>query len=124
MTDVSSWMIRVTIDFLAKSMFHVDFDTLHHHSVENGTSEKRDGVSSDGHRLVKQLAIAVREYTLNQTLNPLRKYMFWNKEVSDAYQAAKEVESIGLKVLNKYREEHSAEDLKSDNTIIAHLLTR
>lgn len=123
--DLASWMVRLTMDFLARSMFHTDFGTLHYHSVENGTSKAAENdILSDGHRLILQLGVAVKEFAMMQGMIPFRKYMFWNKEVQDGLKAAKELQTIGQKVLDKYRAEHSAEELIEDKTIIAHLLRR
>ena len=123
--DISSWMIRLTIDFLTKTMFDVDFGTLHNQSVKNGTNiQIVEETFTDGQGYVELLGMVVKEVTLNQSLNPLRKYMFWNKEVIAAHEGAKEIESIGLKVLEKYRREHSVEALEKDKSIIANLLRR
>ena len=123
--DLSSWMVRLTIDFLAKTMFDVDFGTLNRYGMKNGTGKESLGSTfSDGQEYVELLSTVIKEVTLNQGLNPLRKYMFWNKEVIAATEGAREIQSIGLKVLNKYRREHTDDDLKVDKSIIAHLLRR
>ena len=123
--DLSSWMVRLTIDFLAKTMFDVDFGTLNLYSMKNGTSQESfESNFPDGQGYVELLMMVTKEITLNQSLNPTRKYMFWNKEVIAANKGAQEIQSIGLKVLNKYRQEHSAKDLEEDKSIIAHLLRR
>ena len=123
--DLASWMVRLTMDFLAQSMFHVDFGTLHFHSVQNGTSTATEASTvSDGHRLILQLGVAVKEYAMMQAMIPFRKYMFWHKEVSDGLKAAKEVQCIGQKILDNYRADHSQLDLEEDKSIIAHLLRR
>ena len=123
--DLSSWMVRLTIDFLAKTMFDVDFGTLSRYNMRNGCGNHRsESTFSDGQEYVELLSTVIKEVTLNQGLNPLRKYMFWSKEVIAASEGAREIQSIGLKVLDKYRREHSAEDLKVDKSIIAHLLRR
>ena len=123
--DLSSWMVRLTIDFLAKTMFDVDFGTLNLYSMKNGTcQESFETDFPDGRGYVELLSMVTKEITLNQSLNPMRKYMFWNKEVIAARKGAKEIQSIGLKVLDKYRLEHSAKDLEEDKSIIAHLLRR
>ena len=123
--DLASWMVRLTMDFLARSMFHVDFGTLHYHSVLNGTREATEAATvSDGHRLILQLGVAVKEYAMMQAMIPFRKYMFWNKEVAEGLKAAKEVQCIGQKILDNYRADHSKSDLEEDKSIIAHLLRR
>lgn len=123
--DIASWMVRLTMDFLARSMFHNDFGTMHYHSVMNGTSDALESdMDSDGHRLMLQLGVAIKEFTMMQAMIPFRKYMFWREEVKEGLKAAKEIESIGQKILNKYRSEHSAEQLSDDKTIIGHLLRR
>jgi lactate dehydrogenase-like 2-hydroxyacid dehydrogenase len=113
------------MDFLARSMFHADFGSLQKHSVEMGLIPGDDrAIESDGCRLILQLCVAVKEYAMMQAMIPFRKYMFWNEEVRAGLRAAKELQSIGQKVLDKYRAEHSEEELKDDKTIIAHLLRR
>jgi hypothetical protein len=82
--NIVAWMVALTIDFLAKSMFNCDFGTLHHHAVQNGTAVKVPGEESEGYELVTKLNNVIRECTLLQALNPFRKYQFWNKEVSIA----------------------------------------
>jgi cytochrome P450 len=123
--DLASWMVCLTMDFLARSMFHADFGSLRKHSVEMGLIQGDDkAVESDGCRLILQLSVAVKEYAMMQAMIPFRKYMFWNDEVRAGLRAAKELQSIGQKVLDNYRAEHSEEELKDDKTIIAHLLRR
>lgn len=124
-TDLASWMVRLTMDFLAKSMFHADFGSLQSHSINMGLIAG-DGKTceSDGCRLILQLGVAVKEHAMMQAMIPFRKYMFWNKEVRAGREASKELQSIGQKVLDKYRADHSEEELKDEKTIIAHLLRR
>jgi hypothetical protein len=118
-------MVALTIDFLAKSMFNCNFGTLHHHAVQNGTAVKVPGEpESEGYELVTKLNNVIRETTLNQTLNPLRKYQFWNKEVRSANKDALDVENISQRVLDKYRREHTAEETEKDSSIIGHLVKR
>ena len=131
--DLPKWMIRLTVDFLAASMFDTDFHTLQSHSRENldfSNSEEYEmtDVESDGQLFVKSLDIVARECMMRAPLQPWRKYLFWDKqvmkEVADADQAAAAIEGIGERVLAGYRAKHTEEDLKENTSILAHLIRR
>jgi cytochrome P450 len=120
--NIVVWMVALTIDFLGKSMVNCEFGTLHHHAVQNGTAVKVPGEESVGYELVTKLNNVIREFMLLQTLNPFRKYQFWNKEVSIAKANTVDVQSISQKILDKYRREHTVEQTETDNSIIGHLV--
>jgi len=116
--NIVVWMVALTMDFLAKSMFNCEFNTLHHHAVQNETAVK----GSEGYEFVTKVDNVIRETMLRQTLNPFRKYQFWNKEISIAKTHAVDVQNISQRVLDKYRREHTAEQTEIDSSIIGHLV--
>ena len=131
--DLPKWMIRLTVDVLAASMFDTDFHTLQSHSRENldfSNSDDREmtDVESDGQLFIQSLDIVARESMMRAPLQPWRKYLFWDKqvmkEVADADQAAAAIEGIGRRVLEGYRAKHTEEDLKENTSILAHLIRR
>ena len=139
--DLPAWMIRVTIDVLATSMFRTDYHTLKSHSLERGIINE-NGIQSDltdptanstaaetdGQRFVRGIPIMLREYILRGALQPFRKYKFWDKEImkdiTDADAAAQAVHDISKRVLEQYREKHTKEELEDDKSILAHLIRR
>ena len=135
--DLPDWMIRVTIDVLATSMFRTDYHTLKIRSLERGITDgsiiSSDSTGSsyaetDGERFVRNVLIMSREYVMRGALQPFRKYRFWDKqimkEVADADEAADAVYRISKKVLEEYRIRHTEEELENDKSILAHLIRR
>ena len=132
--DLSSWMIRITIDFLSTSMFDTDFHTLEKLSSENGLIDDADDNSSstetesDGQVFIRNVRIVAREFVMKGALAPMRKYKFWDKQimhdVKEADLACRAIAKISEKVLNNYRNKYTKEELETDKSILAHLIRR
>ena len=135
--DLPEWMIRVTIDVLATSMFRTDYHTLKIHSLGRGIidvdkslgdSSKATPSETDGERFVRSVPIMSREYIMRGALQPFRKYKFWDKqimkEIAEADEAALAVYHISKNVLQEYRQRHTKEELEGDKSILAHLIRR
>lgn len=131
--DLPKWMIRLTVDVLAASMFDTDFHTLKSHCRENLDSSNLDkremtNVESDGELFIQSLDIVARECMMRAPLQPWRKYLFWNKqvmkEIADAERAVEAIEGIGQRVLEGYRAKHTEADLMENTSILAHLIRR
>lgn len=78
--------------------------------------------SSEGHALIDEYEIGLREYALKQMINPVRFLAFWDKDVRRAKSAARAIDTFQQGVLNKYREKDHASDIEEDNSILGHLL--
>lgn len=54
--------------------------------------------------------------------------MFWDKqvmkEIAEAYEGVAAVNDIGKRVLERYRAQHTEEEMLNDTSIIAHLIRR
>ena len=130
--DLPEWMIRVTIDVLAASMFRADYGTLQSHSLTRGITDITDvtipAKESDGQVFVSSVICMSKEYIMQQALRPWRKYKFWDKEVMrevrEADKAALTVRDISKKVLDSYRLKYTKEELEADKSILAHLIRR
>lgn len=46
------------------------------------------------------------------------------REIAEADDAARAVESMGKRVLEEYRRKHTEEELREDKSILAHLIRR
>jgi len=118
--DLSSWGVRLTLDFIAVSMFAVDFHCLDAHADD---SQRLPASASDGQQFLSNLDTVLKEYTMRQPFNPLRKYTYlWNKEVREADRAARSLERLGQKLLDNYRATHTEEQLKADQSVLAYLI--
>jgi cytochrome P450 len=127
--DLGEWMIRVTIDVLAASMFHTDFGTLQSHYLNKGVSTNPDKeVESEGQLFVRSIGIMCKEFMMRSPLKPWRRFLFWDKkvmkEIADAHIAANAVADIGKRLLEEYRAKHTKEELQDDKSILAHLIRR
>lgn len=63
-----------------------------------------------------------REFGLKQALNPIRKYVFWSKEINEAKEASKRLMSYQQEILNHYRTTHSEAETKTDFSILGHVI--
>lgn len=131
--DLPEWMVRVTIDVLAASMFRTDFRTLQSHSLKTGVSvspnsSSASDVESDGQLFVRCVGIMSKEFMMRSPLQPWRKFLIWDKkvmkEIADAEIAATAVVDIGKRLLEGYRVEHTKEELEEDKSILGHLIRR
>ena len=129
--DLAAWGVRLTLDFIATSMFDVDFHCLDARAAAvTGTNTTAsasaaalpEGTVSDGQLFLSELELVLKEYTMRQPLNPFRRYQFWNKEVREAARAARSLERLGQKLLDTYRATHTEEQLKADQTVLAYLI--
>lgn len=112
--DFSHWMQRLTIGFIATTMFDQDFSCL---------SDEQDAMSK-GNIYMTQIPIALKEYVVKQNYNFFRRFMFWSKEYKDASRAVSLVAKTGQSILDDYRVKHSEEETESDTSIIGHLMRR
>ena len=51
-----------------------------------------------------------------------RRLMFWRKEYKAAKEGAAQIAKVGQRILDRYRETHSAEEIELDSSIIGHLV--
>lgn len=77
--------------------------------------------SSEGHALIDEYEIALKEYALKQMINPIRFLMFWNKDVRRAKSAARAIDTFQQGVLNDYRKKNIKSEIE-DNSILGHLI--
>jgi hypothetical protein len=71
--DLRKVMLCLVLDALTISMFDTNF-----HALKEG---------SKGQMLIEEVDIGLTEFVGKQRFNPLRRYIFWNKEVKRAYHA-------------------------------------
>ena len=71
---------------------------------------------------MKEINIALKEYSLNQLFNPFRFLMFWNAEVKRAKAATIILEDSQRKILSDYRLKKSPEEISKDPSILGHLV--
>jgi cytochrome P450 len=109
--DISSWMLRLTVDFLTASMFDMDFKTMESERIED----------SLGLQFLEYVPIVFKEIGLRRIFNPLRKYWFWDKQVVEANNAIEKIFQIGQTVLDNYRATHTAEEIENDASILGRL---
>ena len=109
--DLHSLMLRFTFDFSTVAMFGMCFDAL-------GDSK------TDGNKFLHEVEIVTKEYFQKQFHNPLRKFFFWNKDVQRGLKAREYVELFQKRILDDYRASISADELKTDPSLIAQLLRR
>jgi Cytochrome P450 len=129
LVDLGEWMIRLTIDVLAASMFRTDFGTLQSHYLNKGVSGNPDkGAESEGQLFVRSIGIMSKEFMMRSPLKPWRRFLFWDKkvmkEIADAHIAADAVADIGKRLLAEYRNKYTKEELQDDKSILAHLIRR
>ena len=109
--DLQSLMSRFIFDFNAVALFGMCFDAL-------GDSE------TDGNKLLRAIDANTKEFLHKQYYNPLRKYFFWDKEVQNAVNARKYIEIFQNRILDDYRASISAEELKTDPSLLGQLVRR
>ena len=109
--DLQSLMVRFIFDFNAVALFGMCFDAL-------GDSE------TDGNKLLRAIDANTKEFLHKQYYNPLRKYFFWDKEVQNAVNARKYIEIFQKRILDDYRASISAEELKTDPSLLGQLVRR
>ena len=102
--------IDLILDFLMTSMFETDLRTIHD--------------ESEGKLFEHKCSAMMKEFGMKQPLNPLRRYMFWDKEVQQAKQYRDEVYSFLFSLIQKYRETHTPEETASDTSIMGALMRR
>jgi cytochrome P450 len=106
--DAAKTFARLLLDMLCTAMFDVDYHTL---EDENGEGRKlMDDFHTTGKEMSKQLA------------NPLRNWMFWNKEQRAAKAASARIYQSSKKLLDNYRIKNTPEEIENGVSIMAHLL--
>ena len=109
--DIQSLIFRFAFDFSTIALFGMCFDAL-------GDSE------TDGNKFLDEVEVNLKEYFHKQFYNPLRKYFFWNKEVQRGLKAREYVEFFQKRILDDYRTSMSAEELKTDPSLLGQLIRR
>ena len=89
-------------------MYGIDYDSM-----------SSQGIARD---ILTALDIITRERAVKQFFNPLRYYMFWDKDVREATVACKFIEKTQLDILNHYRTTHTQEQIEKDQGILAHII--
>lgn len=69
---------------------------------------------------IHEMEIILQE--ARKCIMPGRRFMFWNAEVRRADVAKKRIRALALNILNRYRDEHTAEEIKTSSSIVAHIL--
>ena len=109
--DLQRLITRFIFDFSTIALFGMCFNAL-------------DESETDGNKLLCAIDITMREYLHRQLHNPLRKYFLWDKEVRKAFKARKFIETFLNRMVNDYRASMSAEDLKTESSLLAQLVRR
>ena len=102
--------IDLTLDFLMTSMFDTDLRTIHD--------------ESEGKIFEHKCNALMKEYGMKQPLNPLRRFMFWDKEVQQAKKYRDEVYKFLFSMIQRYRETHTPEETANDTSIFGGLMRR
>lgn len=119
--DITYLMIHFTIDFLTLSMFGECFHT----SQDYDKSSESGSVSlSEGKTFLDELTIATKEYLKNQMGDPFRQYYFWDRDLRRAQVAKKFLYDFSFKLLQKYRDTHTPEEIEKDSSIMSNLIKR
>ena len=106
---VSETMVRLTVDIIGSTGFG-GFQM----KALMGTDE-----SSEGREFMRNLELALLEYTSKQALNPLRSFAIWNQEVANAKVASKRLVQFAQRILDAYR---SSDKFKRDkDSLICYL---
>lgn len=108
--DITSWMVKLTLDFITTSMFGINYETM------KGGSE--------GEEFLNELSIMLKEYTLKQSFNPFRFLMFWEPEVQRAKKSLVYLKRFTTKLLEDYKSNHTNEEISADKSILGHLIRR
>lgn len=106
--DLDLLGVDLTMDLLTSTMFDVD-----HGAIFEG---------SEGKLLQHRLNVMLKEYAMRQFFNPLRRFMWWDKDLQEAERTRDELYAFSYKVLDEYRSKSSAEDIARDQSILGHLL--
>ena len=107
--DILGMISRFMLDAIAIGMFDVNF-----HSLKPG---------SEGDTLLHEFEIWFSEYFLQRFYNPFRKLMFWDiAKMKRAEQAARHIEIVCEKILEKYRSTYTTEEIEKDTSILGHLV--
>jgi cytochrome P450/NADPH-cytochrome P450 reductase len=106
--DMNDVMMKFTFNFIATSMFGVDY--------------KLD-LSADSHSeasmFLHEIHIDITEAFKSKTL---RIDQFWNGEPARAALASKRLRQLTQGILDHYRSTHSAEEIAADTSILSHLV--
>ena len=102
--------IDLTLDFLMTSMFDTDLNTVH--------------ANSEGKLFKDKCNVLMKEFGFLQPLNPLRRFMFWDKKVQQANRFRDDVYSFLYALIQRYREKHSIEQISCDPSIFGSLMRR
>ena len=89
-------------------MFGIDYDSM-----------SSQGIARD---IMSAIDVVSNERAMKQLFNPLRYFMFWNKDVREATVACKFIEKSQLDILTYYRATHTPEQIEKDQGILAHLV--
>ena len=108
--DVTQMMVMFTLDFIGQSAFNYDLRAL------------EDTHRSEGARLFADVQTVFTEFVLKQGANPIRPWLFWLPEIRAAKQASKRLQALALQVMSRYRATHSEEDIRTGQSILAHIL--
>jgi hypothetical protein len=68
------------------------------------------------------LPTTVKEYAVRQTLDQIRQYKFWVKEIKDAKTGVALMVKAGQSILDCYRSSHTKDEIEEDTSIIGHLI--
>ena len=109
--DIAKLMMQFTLDFILAAVFNLSYNPM----------QCSDSI---GNTLLKEIEYAVREYGLKQFMNPLRKYMFWDKEVVRAKNALKVIEAYVKNLIAEYKSSKTDDEIKTDDSLLGRLLRR
>jgi hypothetical protein len=108
--DIAELCLKFFLDAIMIGMFGVNL-----HTIED---------NSEGAYLLHEIEEYLKEYSQRRAFNPVRKFMFWDKDWQIAEQAVRNIDSFMLKILNEYRSSHTDEETKIDQSIMGHLVRR
>ena len=106
--DLDLLGVDLTMDLLTSTMFDVD-----HGAIFEG---------SEGKLLQHRLNVMLKEYAMRQFFNPLRRFMWWDKDLQEAERTRTELFAFSYKVLDLYRSKTTPDEIARDDSILGHLL--
>lgn len=117
--DIADVLIKFTLDFIITGMLGGGGST-HNDGSSNKSSTQITKEIRDVY--IKELGIALKEYTLKQAFSPLRRYMFWLPDYQRAERATVYVRYFQDLVMRSYRETRSTAEIEEDSSIMGHLM--
>ena len=109
--DIAKLMTQFTFNFILAALFN----------LKNNHTEYNDSI---GNALLDEIEDAVQEYGIKQHMNPLRGYMFWDKEVIRAKNALKVIEAYIKNLIFEYKSSKTDDEIKTDDSLLGRLLRR